>query len=173
MKRFAQFRIFLLICSGGLMAQTGKLYVQRGDTLRRGPAGVTIGNLAPGTEAEILEKRPNWIKVAITGWMSEKALIADSTRVAGFKVRASHILVGTEEEANQVLRELKSGSSFESLAAKYSKDPSSSAKGGDLGEFERGDFVPAFENAVFRLKPGQTSEVVKTPLGYHIINRTR
>jgi parvulin-like peptidyl-prolyl isomerase len=93
--------------------------------------------------------------------------------VAGFKVRASHILVGTEEEARQVLKELAGGAAFESLAAKYSKDPSSAAKGGDLGVFERGDFVPAFENAAFRLKPGQTSEAVKTPLGYHIIRRTR
>jgi hypothetical protein len=173
MNRSVRFLIFPLICACGLNAQTGKLYVQKGDTLRRGPAGAAIGNLAPGTEAEILEKRPNWVRVQITGWMPEKALVADSTWVAGFRIRASHILVGTEEEAGQVLRELKSGSSFESLAAKYSKDPSSSAKGGDLGEFERGDFVAAFENAAFRLKPGQTSEAVKTPLGYHIIMRTR
>jgi hypothetical protein len=79
MNRLAQFWIFMLICSSGLTAQTGKLYVQKGDTLRRGPAGAAIGKLAPGTEAEILEKRPNWIRIQITGWMPEKSLIADST----------------------------------------------------------------------------------------------
>lgn len=173
MKRFSRIWIFGLFCSCGLTAQTGGLYVQKNDTLRKGPEGTVIGALAAGTRVEVLEKRPGWMKIQVMGWIGDKVLTSDSTAVAGFRMRASHILTGTEEEANQVVRELKNGAAFGSLAAKYSKDPSSAAKGGDLGEFQRGDFVTAFENAVLRLKPGQTSEVVKTPLGYHIIKRTR
>ncbi len=173
MNRFFRPWMIVLFCSCGLMAQTGELYVQQNDTLRRGPDGSSIGALAAGTKVEVLEKRPGWMKVQVEGWVGEKAVTADSTAVAGFKMRASHILTGTEEEAKQVIRELNNGAAFEDLAAKYSKDPSSAAKGGDLGEFQRGDFVPAFENAVLRLKPGQTSAVVRTPLGYHIIKRTR
>jgi parvulin-like peptidyl-prolyl isomerase len=45
----------------------------------------------------------------------------------------------------------------------------SAAKGGDLGSFKRGQMMPAFEEAVFKMKPGELSEPVKSPLGYHII----
>jgi len=173
MSRLHRIWISALFCSCGLSAQTGVLYVQKNDTLHKGPDRTVLGALTAGTRVEVLEKRPGWTKVQVAGWMAEKSLTDDSTAVAGFSMRASHILTGTEEEANQVLRELKNGATFESLAAKYSKDPSSAARGGDLGEFQRGDFVTAFENAVLRLKPGQTSAVVRTPLGYHIIKRIR
>jgi hypothetical protein len=173
MKRFSRTWIFAVFCACGLMAQTGDMYIQQGDSLRKGPGGPVIGVLAAGIRVEVLEKRPGWTRIQAAGWFQDRTLTADSTAVAGFKMRASHILTGSEEEARRVISRLKDGAAFESLAAEYSKDPSSAAKGGDLGEFQRGDFVPAFEQAVLRLKPGQTSDVVKTPLGYHIIKRTR
>jgi hypothetical protein len=165
---------FLLAGTAGLSAQSGGLYVKANiDTLRNGPGGSIIGLVAAGTRADILEKRPNWVKVQVTAWMPEQSLTGDSTRVAGFSIRVSHILLATEEEANQVLRDLKAGARFEDLAAGRSKDASSAARGGDMGEFQRGDLMPAFENAAFNLKPGQIGGPIRTALGYHIIQRTR
>jgi parvulin-like peptidyl-prolyl isomerase len=87
------------------------------------------------------------------------------------KVRASHILVEKQSQALKVLEELKAGTDFRELAKKYSTCPSSK-KGGDLGQFGRGQMVREFEQAAFALKTGQVSEPVKTQFGYHIIKRT-
>jgi peptidyl-prolyl cis-trans isomerase C len=89
----------------------------------------------------------------------------------GDQVRASHILVKTEKEAQDILAKLKGGAKFEDLASQYSAD-SSAAKGGDLGWFGKGVMLPEFEKAVFGLKDGQTSGVVKTKFGHHIIKLT-
>lgn len=89
----------------------------------------------------------------------------------GEQVRASHILVKTEKEANDILEQLKKGASFEDMAKKYSTD-STAAKGGDLGWFSRGAMVPEFDKAVFSLKEGEQSGIVKTQFGYHIIKVT-
>ncbi len=87
------------------------------------------------------------------------------------QVRASHILVKSEADANNILAQLKKGASFEDLAKKYSTD-ATAAKGGDLGWFSKGSMVPDFEKAVFSLKEGELSNVVKTPYGFHIIKLT-
>jgi len=88
------------------------------------------------------------------------------------KVRASHILVEKQSQALKVLEELKAGADFGGLAKKYSTCPSGK-KGGDLGQFGRGQMVREFEQAAFALKPGQvTEQPVKTQFGYHIIKRT-
>ena len=96
-------------------------------------------------------------------------------------VHASHILIRTPEnadaaakakaktQADDVLAQLKKGGDFADLAKKYSQDPGSAPNGGDLGFFSKGQMVPAFEQVAFSLKPGQTSGVVETPFGYHII----
>lgn len=89
----------------------------------------------------------------------------------GEQVKASHILVKTEKEAKDALAALKAGGNFEDLAKKLSVD-SSAAKGGDLGWFGKGNMVPAFEKAVFALKEGQLSDVVKSDFGFHIIKLT-
>lgn len=83
--------------------------------------------------------------------------------------KASHILVKTEEEANDILNKIKSGENFEELAKEYSEDPGTAANGGNLGPFSKGMMVPEFEEAAFDLKPGEISEPVKTQYGYHII----
>jgi peptidyl-prolyl cis-trans isomerase C len=87
------------------------------------------------------------------------------------KVKASHILVEKQSQALKVLEELKAGASFSDLAKKYSTCPSGK-KGGDLGQFGRGQMVREFEQAAFALKTGQVSEPVKTLFGYHLIKRT-
>ncbi len=64
---------------------------------------------------------------------------------------------------------IKQGGNFASLAAKYSDDEGTAWKGGDLGYFTTGMMLPEFEKAVFALKPGEVSDVVRTDFGYHII----
>jgi len=85
------------------------------------------------------------------------------------KVRVRHILVKAETEANEVLEKLKKGQDFAKLAQEYSIDPGTKDKGGELGFFPRGQMVPEFEEAAFKLKVGELSEPVKTFYGYHII----
>jgi peptidyl-prolyl cis-trans isomerase C len=87
------------------------------------------------------------------------------------EVRASHILVGTEQEANNLLSQINSGKSFEELAQKHSQCPSG-RKGGDLGFFTKGQMVPEFESAAFSMQPGQVSRPIKTQFGYHLIKVT-
>ena len=82
--------------------------------------------------------------------------------------RASHILVKDRSGAEDLLKRLKQGAQFESLAREFSTCPSKSS-GGDLGWFGRGKMVKPFEDAAFSLKPGQISDPVKTQFGYHII----
>lgn len=89
----------------------------------------------------------------------------------GAQVHASHILMKSEEEAQKVLKELQGGGNFEELAKKHSID-SAAAKGGDLGWFSKGSMVPEFEKVVFGLKEGETSGIVKTKFGYHVIKLT-
>ena len=84
-------------------------------------------------------------------------------------VSAKHILVETEEEANNIKKEIEAGEiSFEEAAAKYSTCPSKEA-GGNLGAFGKGMMVPEFEKAAFELEIGKVSEAVQTQFGYHLI----
>lgn len=85
------------------------------------------------------------------------------------QIRARHILVETEQEAQQLLEKVKAGEDFAGLAKQYSKDPGSAEEGGELGFFGRGMMLESFEEAVFALEIGQVSEPVKTDVGYHLI----
>ena len=85
------------------------------------------------------------------------------------QVHASHILVETEETGQEVLDKLEAGEDFGELAAVYSTDPGSKDQDGDLGWFARGMMVPEFEEAAFSLEPGETSGLVQSDFGYHII----
>jgi peptidyl-prolyl cis-trans isomerase C len=79
----------------------------------------------------------------------------------------------TEEEAlakaQDIRKKLQAGGDFAALAKADSDDTGSGAQGGELGEFHRGMMVPPFEQSAFSLKPGETSDPVKSPFGYHII----
>ncbi len=85
------------------------------------------------------------------------------------KVRARHILLKTEEEANKVLIDLKKGKDFADLAIDKSIDYGSAKDGGDLGYFSKGEWVKDFEEQVFTLEKGELSPVIKTEIGYHIV----
>lgn len=87
------------------------------------------------------------------------------------QVSASHILVGTVEEAVSIQNQILEGAEFGELAKVHSKCPSGQ-NGGALGTFGRGQMVPEFEGATFGLDIGQVSEPVQTAFGWHIIHRT-
>jgi peptidyl-prolyl cis-trans isomerase D len=93
------------------------------------------------------------------------------------QVRASHILLQTagkdeatvRKQAESILQQVRSGGDFAELAKKFSEDEGSKANGGDLDYFGRGRMVPEFEAVAFMLNPGQTSDLVKSQFGFHII----
>jgi len=87
------------------------------------------------------------------------------------QVRASHILVETKEEAEELLAQIKAGADFAELAKEHSKD-GSAAQGGDLDFFGRGQMVAPFEEAAFALEVGEVSDVVESDFGFHIIKLT-
>lgn len=84
------------------------------------------------------------------------------------EVKASHILVATEDEAKNLYNEIKNGKDFAEVAKEYSKCPSGQ-NGGDLGFFPHGVMVKPFEDAAFSLKVGELSEPVQTQFGWHLI----
>jgi hypothetical protein len=99
----------------------------------------------------------------------------------GRRVRARHILLRypddaspaqrerVQQQAEEIQQRAVEGEDFSELARRYSEDPGSAAQGGDLGWFEAGAMVPQFEEAAFRLQPGEISPVTETLFGLHII----
>ncbi len=84
------------------------------------------------------------------------------------EIRASHILVKTEEEANKLYDEIINGRDFAEVAEEVSLCPSGQ-NGGDLGFFGRGMMVKPFEDAAFALQKGEISKPVETQFGWHLI----
>ncbi|HXV10220.1 MAG TPA: peptidylprolyl isomerase [Burkholderiales bacterium] len=91
-------------------------------------------------------------------------------QLATKEYRARHILVNTEDEAKDIIKQLKGGGNFEKLAAEKSKDPGSKGRGGDLDWSPASRYVKPFGDALVTLKKGQTTDTpVKTDFGYHVI----
>ena len=84
------------------------------------------------------------------------------------QVKASHILVSTEDEAKNLYEEIKNGKDFAEAAMEFSSCPSK-YKGGDLGFFSKGVMVKPFEDAAFALPVGELSRPVQTQFGWHLI----
>lgn len=86
------------------------------------------------------------------------------------EVHAQHILLGSEEEARAVLKQLEGGADFATVAKEKSTDPSAKSNGGDLGYFRREAMVPEFADAAFTIPPGTVGkDPVKTQFGWHVI----
>ncbi|MBE6615510.1 MAG: hypothetical protein E7631_09430 [Ruminococcaceae bacterium] len=89
--------------------------------------------------------------------------------VAGLTFNASHILVDSEDKANELLAQIKAGDiTFEEAAAQHSSCPSGQ-NGGNLGDFGQGQMVPEFENACAAMEVGEISAPVQTQFGFHLI----
>ncbi|MBQ9246409.1 peptidyl-prolyl cis-trans isomerase [bacterium] len=86
-------------------------------------------------------------------------------------VKASHLLVKTEEEAKKLKEQINNGQDFAKLAKEVSLCPSGQ-QGGDLGYFTKGQMVKEFEDACFSMKVGEVSNPIKTQFGYHLIYLT-
>jgi|HigsolmetaAR204D_1030405.scaffolds.fasta_scaffold04716_3 peptidyl-prolyl cis-trans isomerase C len=115
-----------------------------------------------------------WLNQQIDEKMTEEAIQAAyqdflAANPPAEEVRARHILVETEEEARDIIRQLEEGGDFAAIAAEKSKDPGAS-NGGDLGYFTKDRMVEPFAEAAFALEPGTTSEEpVQTQFGWHVI----
>lgn len=145
--------------------------------------------LAEAARAEGIDERP---AVAISLRNQQRAILADAyltaeveSRVTEERVRetyeeryvqgepedevhAYHILVETEEEADEIKAKLDAGADFGELAEEHGTD-GTAQRGGDLGWFVQSDMVPEFAEKVFAMEPGTISEPVKTSFGWHII----
>ena len=105
------------------------------------------------------------------------------------QIRAQHLLVMHRESRNsspaitrtkaeararvdEARRKLREGGDFDEAVRQYSDEPGAAARNGDLGQFNRRMMVKQFSDAAFKLKVGETSEVIETEFGYHIIRRT-
>jgi peptidyl-prolyl cis-trans isomerase C len=109
--------------------------------------------------------------------VDEAAIKAEYDRIANSpeatEYRASHILVATEEQANDLTAKLAAGADFAAMAKEFSSDPGSGAQGGDLNFASANSYVPEFSKAMVDLTVGQTTKApVKSQFGWHIIRLT-
>jgi parvulin-like peptidyl-prolyl isomerase len=123
----------------------------------------------PGTIIGPVQSRQGYDLIHLVGTVPSKEPV----------VRASHILINQYgddaknlAEAMKIYDQIQKGASFSEMAKKYSKDPGSAIRGGDLGWFGKGQMVPDFEKAAFSGKVGVVQKPIKTNYGYHIIKVT-
>ena len=88
------------------------------------------------------------------------------------RAAARHILVPTEQAAEDLKQQIEGGAAFADLARQHSKCPSG-RQGGELGEFGPGQMVPEFDQVVFSAPVGEVQGPVKTQFGYHLVEVTR
>jgi peptidyl-prolyl cis-trans isomerase C len=119
--------------------------------------GYTVESFKRSLEVDLLAAR-------------EVAALSQAVDDQAEQVHAAHILVATRDEAVALQAELAAGADFAALAETYSLDASTRPAGGDLGWFPQGYLaVPEVEAAAWALAPGETSEIVQSTLGYHIV----
>jgi peptidyl-prolyl cis-trans isomerase C len=140
-------------------------------------------NLAeePEVQAEIAQARDNVLRDSLVEQAIEQGTSEERLRAAyeamksqpGFafeETRASHILLASEAEAQEVLKQIQGGADFATLAKEKSTDPSAKTNAGDLGYFKRDQMVPEFAEAAFTIEPGTVGQTpVKSQFGWHVI----
>ena len=151
------------------------------------------GRASPGQSFEEMLRQwgmtPGHLVAKIKMRLQAEGVVRKSIKVAPEDLqdyrKASHILIRAGYSANadekqkkeqeakdkidKIAQEIKEGLAFDEAAKKYSEDPGTKDKGGDLGWFTKNYMAPEFEKAAFELQPGQVSEPVKTSFGYHLI----
>lgn len=135
-------------------------------------SGMTLEDLKGQTKTQVELKKLMGDKIKVTD--EEIKTIYDQNKesfATPEQVRASHILVETKEEADEIVKQLKDGADFAAIAKEKNQDATKDT-GGDLDFFGRGEMDPAFEEAAFKLKKDEISDPVKSSFGYHIIKLT-
>lgn len=175
--------------AGGDFAKIAATYSDATDALSGGDLGwrgqdrlpqlfvETVSNLKPGEVSPIV-KSPNGFHIVKLSGKRTQSVLKTGAGASVQQTRARHILIKvnqivTATDAKRKLTELKQrldnkAATFEDLAKLFSNDLSAS-RGGDLGWIYPGDTVPEFERAMDALQPGQVSEPIESPFGYHLI----
>lgn len=144
--------------------------------------GLTLEEYKDGLKKQLTKMKIVQLKVKNRVQVDDTQVKADIAKkkaidAAEYRVRARHILFivapGTDDadaeaKARAALARIEKGEKIEELAKVLSQDPGSKDRGGDLGEFGRGEMVPEFERAAFKAEPGKPI-VVKSPFGWHVI----
>jgi peptidyl-prolyl cis-trans isomerase SurA len=176
--------------AGGDFARLAATYSDSSDALKGGDLGWrsadrlpqlfvdAVANLGQGGVADIVKSANGFHIVKVLGKRIPSVVKADANASAVTQTHARHILIKvnqvvTATDARRKLVDIKArldnkAATFEELAKTFSNDLSAS-KGGDLGWLYPGDTVPEFERAMDALQPGQVSEPVESPFGYHLI----
>ncbi len=143
------------------------------ENLRAAPAatGEKLGVLNKGTAMVVLQEKDQWLFVNLRGFIWKESVTGETGVFRGQPYRAAMLLVKTETEAQELLKQLQAGGDFAKLAEK-SIGPNPN-KGGDLGDAYPGDFSKEFEAAILALKVGEISGIVKTDKGFHIFKRLK
>jgi peptidyl-prolyl cis-trans isomerase SurA len=165
----------------GTMEDNGLTEEQLKVALQR--QGLTLEEYREGLKKQLTKMKIVQLKVKnrvqvddtqVKGVLAKKKMLDASD----YRVKARHILFlvppGTdggdaERKARAAMARLEKGEKIEDLAKTLSEDPGSKDRGGDLGEFGRGEMVPEFEAAAFRAEPGKVVGPVKSPFGYHVL----
>jgi peptidyl-prolyl cis-trans isomerase C len=137
--------------------------------------------IAPAREQALVLKLRDQVIRPDTLFTEQEVQQRWTTEGPGAEIRARHILLRAPADATPAQRDsvrqlaeslrqrAVQGEDFAALARQYSEDPGSAQRGGDLDFFGRGRMVAPFEEAAFKLQPGEVSPVVETPFGYHVI----
>lgn len=147
-----------------LIAHSGRAAAARavsapGTNTARVPARVAPASSKPGAGDERISVMHLVVAYSDTGMA--KALGITRTRAAA------------QERAEEALGRARKGEDFGKLVVEYSEEPRARETKGQLANFRRKDAIPSFAEAAFALRPGQLSEVVDTPFGYMVIERTQ
>jgi peptidyl-prolyl cis-trans isomerase SurA len=140
---------------------------------------------SPEIKADLESYKKNYLSAFLIDKKVTDPYIKDLYERKKFEIRASHILINLPQtatvedsvkafqKAQTVIDKLKSGTVFSEVAKEFSEDPSAKSNGGDLYYFTGGMTVPEFEEAVYKLKPGEfTKEPIRTMFGLHIVSVT-
>jgi hypothetical protein len=136
------------------------------------PTGEKIGTLTKGAGMVVLQEQDKWLFVNLRGFIWKESVTGERGVFRGQPYRAAMILVKTDAEAQDLLKQLQAGGDFAKLAAAKSIAPNAN-RGGDLGDAYPGDFSKEIEAAILALKVGELSGVIKSDNGFQIFKRLK